>query len=270
MADEINMRSEIRVGMDLARIVMKVASSSWYTCLGGNDARRIVTIDLGFVNAYLLRTREGFVLADTGVATQWGKLAAALAAAGCAPASLKLVVITHADMDHAGNARRLQAEWKAPIAIHGADELSLRTGVAPKRSGRGPIASAAMGLMGLMRFFARGVKAEPLHPDFILTDGQNLRAWGLDARHPPPRPHRRLHRAFDGGRSLHRGGRLRQSEPARSFSLRPELRRLPRIPAEGEGPRAFDKDRLSGAWPELSRRGHRRHRGIRRLDDGSR
>ncbi len=142
----------------------------------------IVTIDLGFVNAYLLRTREGFVLADTGVATQWGKLAAALAAAGCAPASLKLVVITHADMDHAGNARRLQAEWKAPIAIHGADELSLRTGVAPKRSGRGPIASAAMGLMGLMRFFARGVKAEPLHPDFILTDGQNLRAWGLDAR----------------------------------------------------------------------------------------
>ena len=97
----------------------------------------IVTIDLGFVNAYLVKSNGGFILADTGLASQWAKLSGALKSAGCAPGLLKLVVITHADMDHAGNARRLQAEWKAPVAVHGADAATLRSGEAPKRRGRG-------------------------------------------------------------------------------------------------------------------------------------
>jgi hydroxyacylglutathione hydrolase len=143
---------------------------------------QIVTIDLGFVNAYLLRARDGFILADTGLASQWARLVAALTAAGCAPGLLKLVVITHADMDHAGNARRLQAEWNAPVAVHGGDAAALRTGEGPKRHGRGPVSSATMGLTGLLRRFARSVRPEPLQPDFILMDGQSLESWGLDAR----------------------------------------------------------------------------------------
>ena len=65
-------------------------------------AQDIVTVDLGFVNAYLVKIGQGFVLADTGMASQWGKLSAALASAGCEPGLLKLVVLTHADMDHVG------------------------------------------------------------------------------------------------------------------------------------------------------------------------
>ncbi len=145
-------------------------------------SEEIVTIDLGFVNAYLLKAREGFILADTGMASQWAKLDAALAAAGCEPGLLKLVVITHADMDHAGNARRLQAEWKAPVAVHGADAATLRTGDAPKRRGRGPVSSAMMGLSGLFKRYAASMRPEPLQPDLILMDGQSLDAWGLEAR----------------------------------------------------------------------------------------
>jgi hydroxyacylglutathione hydrolase len=143
----------------------------------------IVPIDLGFVNAYLVRTDEGFVLVDTGLSSQWTKLVDALGRAGCAPGRLSLVILTHADMDHVGSARRLQAEWKAPIAVHGEDAGALETGASPKRSGRGLLVKAAMGLIGLFRRSGGGaVKGRTCKPDIVLEDGQSLGAWGLDAR----------------------------------------------------------------------------------------
>jgi hydroxyacylglutathione hydrolase len=142
----------------------------------------IVTIDLGFVNAYLLRAGERYVLVDTGLSSQWAKLRAALEAAGCSPGRLALVVISHADTDHAGNAKRLQAEWGAPIAVHVADAPSLETGVSPQRRGRGPLAQAIMSAMGFFRRLGRGAMETPrLVPDLRFEEGQSLEAWGLDA-----------------------------------------------------------------------------------------
>ncbi|MGA2546474.1 MAG: MBL fold metallo-hydrolase [Rectinemataceae bacterium] len=140
----------------------------------------IIPIDLGFVNAYLVRTGEGFVLVDTGLSSQWTKLVAALGRSGCPRGRLSLVILTHADMDHAGNARRLQTEWKAPIAVHGEDARALETGASPKRSGRGPVAKALMGLSGLFR--RAGGAAPTFKPDILLEDGARLEAWGLRAR----------------------------------------------------------------------------------------
>ena len=73
-------------------------------------------LDLGFVNAYLVETDLGFVLVDTGVPSSWPRLEAFLKEAGCTPDRLKLVLITHGDMDHMGNARRLQAEYHVPVS----------------------------------------------------------------------------------------------------------------------------------------------------------
>ncbi len=143
----------------------------------------IVTIDLGFVNAFLIRAGEGFVLVDTGLASQWAKLKLALAAAGCAPGNLRLVVLTHADLDHAGNARALQVEWGTPVAAHPEDTSSLETGAEPKRAGRGPVAGF---LMFLSRTLRRAIgpagTAPRLKPDLLLEDGADLEAWGLGAR----------------------------------------------------------------------------------------
>ena len=44
---------------------------------------RIKIINLGFVNAFLVRVKDGFVLIDTGVAQQWKKLETELTSAGC-------------------------------------------------------------------------------------------------------------------------------------------------------------------------------------------
>ncbi len=59
----------------------------------------IELINLGFVNAFLLKAGDGFVLVDTGMASQYPQLEAALTTAGALPGRIKLVVITHGDTD---------------------------------------------------------------------------------------------------------------------------------------------------------------------------
>ena len=44
-----------------------------------------------------------------------------LAGAGCQPGQLKLIVLTHGDVDHAGNAAYLREKYGAPIASHAAE-----------------------------------------------------------------------------------------------------------------------------------------------------
>jgi hydroxyacylglutathione hydrolase len=139
----------------------------------------VVPIELGFVNAYLVRAKEGFVLVDTGMAGQGPKLMAALAAAGCRKGDLRLVVLTHADRDHVGNAAAIAAAFDAPIALHEADRPALERGQVPKRSGRTALTKVLASLMSLPGGSAKGSRAKV---DVPLGDGQSLRAYGIDAK----------------------------------------------------------------------------------------
>ena len=71
-------------------------------------ADAIKTIGFGGVNCYLLAAGDGFLLIDTALATKRDALDTALARAGCVPGRLKLIVLTHGDVDHAGNAAHLR------------------------------------------------------------------------------------------------------------------------------------------------------------------
>src|SRR5271157_1801044 len=88
-----------------------------------NMDEKIKIIELEFVNAYLLKARDAFVLVDTGLPHQWAALESALASAGCLPGNLKLVVITHGDWDHIGNCKKLQEKYHAKIAMHPGDAV---------------------------------------------------------------------------------------------------------------------------------------------------
>ena len=72
---------------------------------------RTITLSLplkmGTVNCYLVRTDTGYILIDTGSSNQRGALESELESAGCRPGNLDLVVLTHGDFDHAGNAAYL-------------------------------------------------------------------------------------------------------------------------------------------------------------------
>ena len=63
-------------------------------------------ISLDFVNAYLVKAKEGFLLIDTGLPNHRERLEKELLSAGCLPDTLKLIILTHGDWDHTGNASR--------------------------------------------------------------------------------------------------------------------------------------------------------------------
>jgi len=83
--------------------------------------KRIGIIELGFVNAYLVAGKEGFVLIDAGLPQQYEKINNELKAAGCEPGKLRLIVMTRGDWDHAGNASGLREEYNTRLAVHSGD-----------------------------------------------------------------------------------------------------------------------------------------------------
>jgi len=88
---------------------------------------RIRRFDLG-VNCYLVEVENGYVLIDTGFPSKRDRLEAELAAAGCGPDELRLIILTHGDVDHAGNCAHFRNTLRAPIAIHSQDAQMVRSG----------------------------------------------------------------------------------------------------------------------------------------------
>jgi hydroxyacylglutathione hydrolase len=137
----------------------------------------IIAINSSISNAYLLKTKTGFVLIDTGFSWQRGKLRKTLETAGCKPGDLKLVVITHADFDHTGNCAWLQKKFKVPIAIHRAESAVVERGrmLLSRKNRRGVFARLMVVVMGL--FIFRRFK-----PDVYVGEGDDLARYGLGAR----------------------------------------------------------------------------------------
>jgi glyoxylase-like metal-dependent hydrolase (beta-lactamase superfamily II) len=138
----------------------------------------IKIIEMTFVNAFLVKVIDGFILIDTGLAMFWEKLERELTSAGCLPGKLKLVIITHGDFDHTGNCAKLQEKYKCKIAMHKDDSAMAENLVFLKRKVRT--------LTGKIFFLLRRLKRrkfifDKFKPDFYLTDGQQLNDYGLNA-----------------------------------------------------------------------------------------
>ena len=139
----------------------------------------IRAINLDFVNAYLIKMHDGFVLIDTGMIFHAQRLEEELTGRGCVPGKLKLVVITHGDIDHIGNCAMLQEKFKAPVAMHEADAFMGKKVTFLNRKSRNLRAAIHIFLARLRR---RKMPFAEFKPDILLKDGQDLKKYGLDAR----------------------------------------------------------------------------------------
>lgn len=132
---------------------------------------------LGSVNCYLVKTAQGYSLIDTGSSNQRVVLEQALLKAGCQPGSLKLIVLTHGDFDHTGNAAYLRQKFNAPLAMHPADfDMLARGDMFASRSSGNPIFKALAPAM-----FRFG-KSNQITPDLQLIEDSDLAIYGLAAR----------------------------------------------------------------------------------------
>ncbi len=80
-------------------------------------------LDLGPVNCFLLQTRSGLCLVDTGLPDHGPQIHQALAGR-----KLSGILLTHVHPDHAGGAAYLHQQTGAPVWIHAQDARLLREG----------------------------------------------------------------------------------------------------------------------------------------------
>jgi glyoxylase-like metal-dependent hydrolase (beta-lactamase superfamily II) len=134
-------------------------------------------LNISQVNSYLVRTDPGFYLVDTGMTNARIRLETSLEHLYCHPGDLKLILLTHGDFDHTGNAAYLRAKFATKIAMHKDDAGMLENGdMFWNRKIKNSLLKKVMSLV-----FRLGDK-ERCTPDAFLEDGSSLAEYGWDAQ----------------------------------------------------------------------------------------
>jgi len=130
-----------------------------------------------YVNCYLVRTGDGYVLIDTGRPNIRSVIEKELESAGCQPGNLKLIVLTHGDFDHTGNAGYLHKKFGTKIAMHYDDSGMVERGdMFWNRKNPNILIKIIFGL-----FFGLS-KSDRFKPDFYIKDGYDFTGYGFDAK----------------------------------------------------------------------------------------
>ncbi|MBQ9911380.1 MAG: MBL fold metallo-hydrolase [Lachnospiraceae bacterium] len=79
-----------------------------------------------WVGAYLIDTGEGLILLDTGIAESVYLLLDSIYQLGYQPSDIKMILISHAHLDHFGGAAALKALTGAPLYMSREDERFMR------------------------------------------------------------------------------------------------------------------------------------------------
>jgi hydroxyacylglutathione hydrolase len=82
---------------------------------------RIPILPLGLINAHLVLSASGCALVDAGLPGSAPKIEKVLIKHGLTFKDIKLIVVTHAHVDHAGSAYDLREVSGAPVVAHADD-----------------------------------------------------------------------------------------------------------------------------------------------------
>jgi hydroxyacylglutathione hydrolase len=135
---------------------------------------------LGSMNCYLVETGTGYVLIDTGCSNRHAELVEDLESAGCTPGRLDLVVLTHGDFDHAGNAAYLRERFGTKVAMHRDDaEMVERGDMFCNRRNANILIRVVSPMLSALFGFG---KSERFQPDLFIEDGYDLSEYGFDAQ----------------------------------------------------------------------------------------
>ncbi|MBI5679641.1 MAG: MBL fold metallo-hydrolase [Methanobacterium sp.] len=130
---------------------------------------------LASVNCYLIKTNDGFILIDTGDSGKRHELEKEINNAGCEPGNLNLIVITHGDSDHTGNAAYLREKFDTKIAMHQGDSGMVQKGDMLWNRNGNLLSKMISPFMGLG-------KSNRFTPDFYVEEGYDLSEYGLNAK----------------------------------------------------------------------------------------
>ena len=139
---------------------------------------RVPILPMHMVNAFVVFGPDGCIVVDAGVPGSEPRFERVLRTRGRGWSDVRLIVVTHAHVDHAGAAAALRARAGAPIAAHVGDVDHFR--------GDRPMHFCATGPFG-RTFLRTGVprrRYAPFEPDILLhsRDSFSLAPFGVDGR----------------------------------------------------------------------------------------
>lgn len=129
------------------------------------------------MNCYLISSGGSFFLVDTGISFIRRRLVNGLERAGLQPGMLRLILLTHGDIDHVGNAAYLRQRYGGQIAMHALDLPLAQGGDLYTTRTRAP-----NGLMAQASWLLRLPRRDRFEPDILLEEGDDLSVYGLEAR----------------------------------------------------------------------------------------
>jgi glyoxylase-like metal-dependent hydrolase (beta-lactamase superfamily II) len=146
-------------------------------------AQEIITIPLK-VPCYLVKNTACFFLIDTGDSSDRSRLSDELDLAGVTPGNLNLIILTHGDFDHSGNAAYLKEKYAVKISMHSSDvEMVIRGDMGWNRKTK-PERVTLFGrfIMFISSYSVKPGQFDTFIPDLILDDGTDLSGYGFDAK----------------------------------------------------------------------------------------
>jgi hydroxyacylglutathione hydrolase len=129
------------------------------------------------VNCYLVRTGDGFILIDTGRTNKRGAIEKQLESAGCQPGNLTLIVLTHGDFDHCGNAAYLRKKFGTQIVMHKDDSGMVERGDMLWNRNKQNIL-----IRIIFKLFFKLSKSDRFKPDLYIDEGYDFSGYGFDAK----------------------------------------------------------------------------------------
>lgn len=159
--------------------------------------QEIIRIDLKAVNCYLGKEDDNFILFDTGGHTIFDKtftdrcevLMNKLARFGCKPGNLKLVLLTHGDIDHVANAVYIKEKYQTKIAMHACD-LQLVSSLSIEKMMQS-FNFRSIVLKIIFQIMKKSIKKisskilsdfKPFKPDILMNEGDSLLKYGFSAK----------------------------------------------------------------------------------------
>jgi glyoxylase-like metal-dependent hydrolase (beta-lactamase superfamily II) len=136
---------------------------------------KIHSFRVGVSFSYLVEGDEGTVLVDTGSPGHEQEILRWFHRVGAK--GLRLILITHAHLDHYGSAAALRRRTGALIGIHRADAEAMARGETPL----GDVRGWGKAVKRLMPLVDRHIRPEPTRADVLFDDGDGLETYGVDA-----------------------------------------------------------------------------------------
>lgn len=141
-----------------------------------NSLPHIIPIPTLNVNSFLIQSRLGYILVDSGIPFQEKRILRTITDLAVDLADIQAIILTHGHLDHIGCLAHLQNRTGASVICHQSLELTLKAGGYEQAIPRvwiwkvfNPLVSAVL-----------GKRMKPVVPQHVVEDCLDLRDFGLE------------------------------------------------------------------------------------------